>query len=173
MLLALPVPTLMSLQTPWQTKLRLYTLCALGLFIVAITVIRLPINSLNASIQANRTTWASTELLAAAIAVNGPILYGAINHWRRRSKSGSYAYAYGHGSRPGNMHTMGNPARSPQAPHDDDEGPILCQTSVSSGFVTRDCEDGIIMKTIEVSCDKTDLVNAGNSGVQGCVASAT
>ena len=105
--------------------------------------------------------------MAAAIAVNAPILYGAINHWRRRSKNGSYAYAYGHGSRPGNMHTVGNPPRSQQAPHDDGEGPILCQTSVSSGFVTRDCEDGIMMKTIEVSCDKTDRVNARNSGVQG------
>jgi hypothetical protein len=167
MLLALPVPTLMSLQTPLQTKLRLYTLCALGLFIVAITVIRLPINALNASVQANRTTWASTELLAAAIAANAPILYGAINHWRRRSKNGSYAYAYGHGSCPGNTRTVGNHSKSQQAPHNDEEGPILCQTSVSSGFVTRNCDDGIIMKTIEASCDRTDRVNAGDSGVLG------
>lgn len=163
MLLALPVPTLMSLQTPWRTKLRLYTLCALGLFIVAITVIRLPINSLNASVQANRTIWASTELLAAAIAVNAPILYGAINHWRRRSRNGSYTYAYGYGSHLGNMHTVENPPRTQRAISDDDEGPILiphCQTNVSSGSVTRDCENGIIMKTIEVSFDKNKHVKA-------------
>lgn len=70
MLLALPLPTLFSLQTPWRTKFRLYIICALGLFIVAITIIRLPINHLNAAVQANRTTWASTELLTAALVVS-------------------------------------------------------------------------------------------------------
>jgi|SRR5690242_14254785 len=158
MLLALPVPTLISLQTPWRTKLRLFTICALGLFIVAITVIRLPINSLNASVQANRTIWASTELLAAAIAVNAPVLYGTINRWRRGSKN-TYGYGYGYGSHPGAPHTIGSSARPTNPLHDDDEGLILsphCETSVSSGFAVLDCEDGIIMKTIEVSYKMVD-----------------
>lgn len=160
MLLALPIPTLISLQTPWRTKLRVYIICALGLFIITITVIRLPINALHASVQANRTTWASTELLAAAIAVNAPILYGAINRWRR-SKNSSYGYGYGYSSHPGATHTVRSSARPPNTLHDDDEGPILsphCQTSVSSGFAAQSCEDGIIMKTIEVSYNK-----AGNA----------
>ncbi|PNS21588.1 hypothetical protein CAC42_947 [Sphaceloma murrayae] len=93
MLLILPIPSLISLQTPWRLKLRLYALCTLGLFIIAITVIRLPINALNATVQANRTTWASTELLAAAIAVNAPTLYGAYNNWRRL-RNGIVSSAY-------------------------------------------------------------------------------
>jgi hypothetical protein len=82
LLLALPLPTLFSLQTPWKRKLRLMLICTLGIFIVAITVIRLPINALNASVQANRTVWASTELLTAAIVANAPTLYGAVNKAR-------------------------------------------------------------------------------------------
>jgi hypothetical protein len=74
MLLALPFPKLSSLQTPWRTKVRLYILYALGLFIITITIIRLPISAMHAAVQPNRTTWASTELLAAAIVVNAPVL---------------------------------------------------------------------------------------------------
>lgn len=132
MLLALPVPTLISLQTPWRTKLRLFTICALGLFIIAITIIRLPINALHATVQANRTTWASTELLAAAIAVNAPVLYGGINHWQRRSKNETN----GSNSRPG-IFKNSYLARSSEGRTDfhDDEGPILntnCESGVTS-----------------------------------------
>ncbi|KAH6621826.1 hypothetical protein C7974DRAFT_211661 [Boeremia exigua] len=157
MLLALPIPTLLSLQTPWRTKLRLCTICMLGLFIIVITIIRLPINSLHAAVQANRSIWASTELLAAAIAVNAPTLYGAINRWRRRPEKGS------HGSRSrqtpfSGTRTVGSYARPlPRTDDDDDEGLILSpgfQATVSSGFAARNCEDGIIMKTIEVSYDE-------------------
>ncbi|SMR56694.1 unnamed protein product [Zymoseptoria tritici ST99CH_1E4] len=84
MLLLLPLPTLLSLQTPWKRKLRLLMICTLGIFIVAITVIRLPINALNATVQSNRTVWASTELLTAGIVANAPTLYGAVRKWRLR-----------------------------------------------------------------------------------------
>lgn len=82
MLLLLPLPTLFSLQTPWKRKVRLTLICTLGIFIIAITVIRLPINAISADSQANRTVWASTELLTAAIVANAPTLYGAVNKIR-------------------------------------------------------------------------------------------
>lgn len=165
MLLALPLPKLISLQTPWRTKVRLYTLCALGLFIIAITIIRLPINALHASVQANRTTWASTELLTAAIAVNAPTLFGAVNRWRRRSKnelSSSKSRKDGFSS----TRTVGSCVR-PKHSHDvlcdidDDEGLMLsaqCQASVSSeGAVTEyQVQEGMIMKTFEVSHSRFD-----------------
>lgn len=90
MLLLLPLPTLFSLQTPWKRKLRLMVICTLGIFIIAITVIRLPINALNASVQANRTVWASTELLTAAIVANAPTLYGAFNKARHRGQDRTF-----------------------------------------------------------------------------------
>jgi hypothetical protein len=60
--------------------MRLYSLCALEVFIIAITVVRLTINTLHATSQADRTTWVTTEPLAAAIVFNAPILYGSLNY---------------------------------------------------------------------------------------------
>ncbi|KAK1981811.1 hypothetical protein LZ30DRAFT_719217 [Colletotrichum cereale] len=95
MLLVLPLPLVVSLKTPWQRKLQLYTLFTLGIFIIAITVIRLPINVSNKDSQVNRTTWASTELLTAAIVVNAPTLYGL---WNKGRKAKSTAKTYGNPS---------------------------------------------------------------------------
>ena len=83
MLIVLPIPVLTILQAPLRRKLQLYALFALGVFIVGITAIRLPINSLNKSSQDNRTVWASTELLTSAIAVNAPTLVSLWNSGRR------------------------------------------------------------------------------------------
>lgn len=59
--------------------MKLYTLFTLGIFIIAITCIRLPINTAKKDSQISRTTWASIELLTAAIVVNAPTLYGLWN----------------------------------------------------------------------------------------------
>ncbi|KAH7009778.1 hypothetical protein EDB80DRAFT_868307 [Ilyonectria destructans] len=58
MLLAVPIPLSVSLKTSWKRKLRLYALYALGVFIVAIAIIRLPINSIHKDRQVNQPTWA-------------------------------------------------------------------------------------------------------------------
>jgi hypothetical protein len=88
MLLVLPIPLVISLKTAWQRKAQLVALFTLGVFIIAITVIRLPINASNKDSQINRTTWASTELLTAALVVNAPTIYGLWNK-RRQAKSES------------------------------------------------------------------------------------
>lgn len=163
MLLLLPVPTLLSLQTALRTKVPVCVLCALGLFIVAITIIRLPINALHASVQSNRTIWASTELLAAAIAAHAPTIYGAFNHWQRLSKKGPCkSRAHLHTSNDTNNVVV----RSRDLHKEDDEHLILgspFQASVSSEATSRNCqvEEGIIMKTFEVSYGDDGSIHSG------------
>jgi hypothetical protein len=90
MLIILPIPVIAYWKTPWKRKIKLYILFTLGFFIIAVTVIRLPINAINKNSQVNRSTWASTELVTAAIVVNAPTLYGLWNLRRlRRSDSAS------------------------------------------------------------------------------------
>lgn len=94
MLLILPIPVVASMKAPWRRKAQLYTLFTLGLFIISITIIRLPINSKHKDSQINRTTWASTELLTSALVVNAPTLYGL---WNKRRKDRSAASSKGKG----------------------------------------------------------------------------
>ncbi|KAM0262484.1 hypothetical protein ACHAQJ_001738 [Trichoderma viride] len=86
MLLVMPLPVILKLKAPLARKAQLFVLFTLGIFIIAITIIRLPLNSSNPTSQVNRTTWASTELLTSAIVVNAPTLYSFWNK-RRREKS--------------------------------------------------------------------------------------
>lgn len=69
------MPTLFSIQRSLGERLRLAGLFSIGLFLVAITIIRLPLNFANGSAQVNRTTWASVESFAAAFVANLPTLY--------------------------------------------------------------------------------------------------
>ncbi|KAJ6043411.1 uncharacterized protein N7446_001610 [Penicillium canescens] len=86
MLIALPIPILILVKRSTVEKLQLAVLFAVGLFIVAITIARLPQNAKNPTAQVNRTTWASIELLAAAIVANAPVLYGLLKGQKERSK---------------------------------------------------------------------------------------
>ncbi|CRG89145.1 hypothetical protein PISL3812_06181 [Talaromyces islandicus] len=87
MLIVLPIPILILVKRSLVQKLQLSCLFALGFFIVAITIIRLPQNASNSTAQVNRTTWASTELLAAAIVANAPVIYG---FWRGGRQATQY-----------------------------------------------------------------------------------
>jgi len=91
-------------------KFQLAALFAVGLFIVAITVARLPQNAKNPTAQVNRTTWASIELLAAAIVANAPVMYGLFKGKSQRSK---YA-ASGAGSGPSRQGLQKRSANEPQ-----------------------------------------------------------
>ncbi|KAH7000841.1 hypothetical protein B0J12DRAFT_722695 [Macrophomina phaseolina] len=76
MLMVLPIPIFFHyLRRPLLQRLHIASLFCLGIFIVAITIIRLPQNHNQAVSQVNRTTWASIELFVAAVAVNAPVLY--------------------------------------------------------------------------------------------------
>lgn len=91
MLLAVPIPLFVSLKTSWKCKLRLYVLFALSIFIVAITIIRLPINSIHKDSQVNQTTWASAKLLKATIVVNAPTIHGL---WNKTNQDSAYVHSY-------------------------------------------------------------------------------
>lgn len=82
MLLALPAPIFLNIHTTTKRKVQLWVLFSLGIFLIAITIIRLPLNHKYATSQINRTTWASIELLTSAIVVNTPILYGLAKRTR-------------------------------------------------------------------------------------------
>ncbi|KAA8644967.1 hypothetical protein EYZ11_004499 [Aspergillus tanneri] len=100
MLIALPLPVLIMVKRSMMEKLQLTALFAIGFFIVAITIIRLPQNAQNSTKQVNRTTWASVELLAAAIVANAPVLYGFYHGHREESRSRATATSSGpHSSR--------------------------------------------------------------------------
>lgn len=132
-------------------------------FIIAITIIRLPINAMHAAVQANRTTWASTELLAAAIVVNAPVLYGAFNIWRQRSRRKSQRLAPRAGAS-STIRTIGSggkqPKRSSNVPKDDEELMLQpCrQTSITSCTSLQDpqSEDGATKKPDLGSYEEAD-----------------
>ncbi|KAH6672397.1 hypothetical protein B0J14DRAFT_655281 [Halenospora varia] len=75
LLIILPLPTLLKVNKSLGSKLRLVSLFSLGIFLVIITVIRLPFNIKKGGMQINRTTWASVEAFVAAFVANIPTLY--------------------------------------------------------------------------------------------------
>lgn len=69
------MPALFEIRRSFPAKLRLFSLFSLGIFLVVITVIRLPLNLNHGMYQVNRTTWASVESFVAAFVANIPTLY--------------------------------------------------------------------------------------------------
>lgn len=69
------MPTLFSVKRSLGNRFRLAGLFSLGVFLVAITIIRLPLNFSHGTQQVNRTTWASVEAFAAAFVANVPTIY--------------------------------------------------------------------------------------------------
>lgn len=88
MLIALPMPALWRVQRSVPVRLRIMGIFSIGFFLVAITIVRLPINYTE-SAQVSRTTWASAEAFAAAFVANAPTLYTL----RRNRRNNNYASA--------------------------------------------------------------------------------
>ncbi|KAH7161815.1 hypothetical protein EDB81DRAFT_715620 [Dactylonectria macrodidyma] len=152
MLLVLPIPLVFTLKTPWQRKLKLYALFMLGTFIIAITCIRLPINANNKDSQISRTTWASIELLTAAIVVNAPTIYGLYNK-RAQAKSSSRSQGTGaYDGRGTNNVSIAHRSRT----NPDDE-------SYSMGRIRKPM-DGIIQTKEVIVAEFRDTENRGRPG---------
>ncbi|RMX76586.1 hypothetical protein D0869_10588 [Hortaea werneckii] len=88
MLMALPWPMLIKAKLQPRRKFELAVLFLFGIFIIVITAVRLPLNNNKITSQVSRSTWASVELMVAAIVVNAPTLYGLWNR-RRDRKDGT------------------------------------------------------------------------------------
>ena len=153
MLLILPLPLVLRMKAAWKLKVQLCCLFLLGSFIIAITIIRLPINSLNKDSQVNRSTWASTELLAAAVVVNAPTLYGMWNK-NRQSKSGN-SYGTGGLSNYGRGTTV-TTARRGDGDDDKDGYMMSAMGRGEHGHVPN----GHIMQTKEVMVTARDVRDA-------------
>ncbi|CRK45052.1 hypothetical protein BN1723_006422 [Verticillium longisporum] len=118
MLILLPLPLVVAMQAAWRLKAQLYVLFLLGIFIIAITIVRLPITTLHKDSQLDRSTWASVELLVTAFVVNAPTMYGLWNSGRR-------AHATSNGEETGDtfgMATMGSMARKTKIEADNVHG---------------------------------------------------
>jgi hypothetical protein len=81
-------------------RLQLVGLFSLGLVVVVVTIVRLPLNYSNGTVQVNRTTWASTEALAAALVANIPTIYTL----RRARQVGPNSGTVGTGITSGSIH---------------------------------------------------------------------
>jgi len=73
-LILLPLPLLFKARLPMLRKLQLFVLFGVSIFVIGITVIRMPIIISDDSLQKARTLWASIECLAACAVANAPVL---------------------------------------------------------------------------------------------------
>ncbi|KAL1990968.1 hypothetical protein VTN49DRAFT_5472 [Thermomyces lanuginosus] len=91
MLILLPMPWFLRIKRSWKERFQLMALFSLGLFLIAIAIIRLP-SYAGATAQVNRNTWGSIEMFVAAFVANVPTLYTLR---RRGPLSGSGSRSYG------------------------------------------------------------------------------
>jgi hypothetical protein len=73
LLIALPMPFLLRMRRSLIERLQLTALFSIGVFLIAVALIRLPVWGSTA--QVNRNTWGSVEQFAAALVANVPTLY--------------------------------------------------------------------------------------------------
>ncbi|GIJ90360.1 hypothetical protein Asppvi_009314 [Aspergillus pseudoviridinutans] len=143
MLIAMPIPILVVVKRSTVEKFQLMALFTVGLFIVAITIARLPQNTKNATEQVNRTTWASIELLAAAIVANAPVLYGLLKGTRQKSKYAAAGAGSAAPSWPGRQKRSANESEFElQGAHHSNRGSVLGSKISSSNYLEIDGESG-------------------------------
>ncbi|KAI5788965.1 hypothetical protein DFH27DRAFT_216521 [Peziza echinospora] len=93
-LIILPLPLIYKSHLPLYRKLQLSVLFGVGIFLIAITVARMPVISDAPGMQQNRTLWASIEILAACLVANAPILNNFIQEFRHK-RARRKAHAHG------------------------------------------------------------------------------
>lgn len=96
MLLLLPIPVVMTWKACWVQKIKLGLLFTLGIFIIAITLVRLPFNFIYEDDLFSRSKFISLELMTVAAVVNAPTLCGLWNSTRRQKASQRYNTALRH-----------------------------------------------------------------------------
>ncbi|CUS08466.1 unnamed protein product [Tuber aestivum] len=89
-LILIPLPLVFKSRLPIMRKLQLSLLFGLGIFVICITIIRMPVIIVDKSIQKARTLWASIECLAACIVANAPVLNSFLRQKVRKPSSHEY-----------------------------------------------------------------------------------
>ncbi|TKX25276.1 hypothetical protein C1H76_2509 [Elsinoe australis] len=74
LLLAVPIPLLLSAKITWMHRLRLLFLFSLGGFLIAISVVRM-MQGFGSTLQVSRTMWASIEIFFAVFVAVSPTIY--------------------------------------------------------------------------------------------------
>ncbi|RPA89582.1 hypothetical protein L873DRAFT_1721185 [Choiromyces venosus 120613-1] len=82
-LILIPLPLVFKSRLPVMRKIQLFLLFGVGMFVVCVTIIRMPLIIGDHSIQQARTLWASIECLVACIVANAPVLNSFL---RRKSR---------------------------------------------------------------------------------------
>lgn len=78
LLIAIPMRQLIKLQLPWIARIRLIVLFSVGLSIIAVTLLRLLMNTLKLHRSGASHDIANIEVLFAAIVANAPPIYGLL-----------------------------------------------------------------------------------------------
>ncbi|KAA8912987.1 hypothetical protein FN846DRAFT_903128 [Sphaerosporella brunnea] len=73
-LMIIPLPLVLGAKLPTLRKLQLLFLFSVSLFIICITVVRMPVIIGNRAMQRTRSLWASIEVMVACLVANAPVL---------------------------------------------------------------------------------------------------
>lgn len=87
MLILIPLPMVFKSRLPLIRKIQLLVLFGLGFFVMAVTIVRLPVIIGDQSVQKARTLWASIECCVACIVANAPVLNSFIQKVRKHTAS--------------------------------------------------------------------------------------
>ncbi|KAI5838852.1 hypothetical protein DFP73DRAFT_248890 [Morchella snyderi] len=93
MLILIPLPMVFKSRLPLIRKIQLLVLFGLGLFVMAVTIVRLPVIIGDQSVQKARSLWASIECFVACVVANAPVLNSFIQNVRKHkatSEDGQY-----------------------------------------------------------------------------------
>ncbi|KAG0634749.1 hypothetical protein HOY80DRAFT_894354 [Tuber brumale] len=89
-LILIPLPLVFRSRLPIMRKIQLSLLFSVGMFVVSITIIRMPVIVGGGSLQKARTLWASIECLAACIVANAPVLNSLLRQKAKKPSSNEY-----------------------------------------------------------------------------------
>jgi len=81
MLMLFPMPIVWDAPLARNKKYFVLGMFALGLFTVAITIVRLPLIISDNVTQSSRSLWASIEILTASLVTNAPFYYTLVRDW--------------------------------------------------------------------------------------------
>ncbi|TGZ84710.1 hypothetical protein EX30DRAFT_345391 [Ascodesmis nigricans] len=109
-LILIPLPVLLRIHLPVFRKLQLAALFSVSLFVITVTIIRMPLIVQSGSLQKLRSFWASVECFAAAIVANAPLFNSIFQDWlaKRRINSPNLKMRTGDGDAAGGGAGLGD-----------------------------------------------------------------
>ncbi|KAG0128166.1 hypothetical protein HOY82DRAFT_39465 [Tuber indicum] len=89
-LILIPLPLVFRARLPLIRKIQLFLLFGVGMFVISVTMIRMPVIINDKSAQKARTLWASIECLAACVVANAPVLNSLLRRKAKKPRSDEY-----------------------------------------------------------------------------------